>query len=70
MHCLVKWRMLCLGVHRLKDLSTNDLKAFPAENNKRYAILNPGTAFSLAPSDKIFMLTQFDASAYRYETNN
>ncbi|KFM61375.1 Calcium-activated potassium channel slo-1, partial [Stegodyphus mimosarum] len=52
---LKNYGMLCIGLYRYRDTSSS----FEA-STKRYVITNPPTEFPLIPSDKIFVLMQFD----------
>jgi len=54
---LRQYGMLCIGVYRFRDINhTNQAEA----SSKRYVITNPNPLLPLLPSDKIFVLQQFD----------
>lgn len=53
---LRQYGMLCIGVYRFRDISGNLAEA----SSKRYVITNPNCLLPLLPSDKIFVLKQFD----------
>ena len=50
------YNMLCIGVYRYRDAACNSARA----SSKRYVITNPNPLMPLLPSDKIFVLQQFD----------
>ncbi|XP_071036204.1 calcium-activated potassium channel slowpoke-like isoform X1 [Parasteatoda tepidariorum] len=52
---LKNYGMLCIGLYRYRDTSSS----FEA-STKRYVITNPPIDFPLIPSDKVFVLMQFD----------
>ncbi|XP_054706428.1 calcium-activated potassium channel slowpoke-like [Uloborus diversus] len=52
---LRNYGMLCIGLYRYRDTSLD-----PDASTKRYVITNPPAEFSLIPSDKVFVLMQFD----------
>uniref|UniRef100_A0A061QHQ8 BK channel n=1 Tax=Cupiennius salei TaxID=6928 RepID=A0A061QHQ8_CUPSA len=52
---LKNYGMLCIGLYRYRDTSSS----FEA-STKRYVITNPPADFPLIPSDKVFVLMQFD----------
>lgn len=53
---LRQYGMLCIGVYRFRDITGNLAEA----STKRYVITNPNPLLPLLPSDKIFVLQQFD----------
>ncbi|KAG8199714.1 hypothetical protein JTE90_022160 [Oedothorax gibbosus] len=52
---LKNYGMLCIGLYRYRDTSSS----FEA-STKRYVITNPPIDFPLIPTDKVFVLMQFD----------
>ncbi len=57
--------MLCWGVYRFRDSQSSDQKTH-APSNKRYVICNPSADFQLIPTDKIYVLEQFDPNRPRF----
>ncbi|XP_055355099.1 calcium-activated potassium channel slowpoke-like isoform X2 [Paramacrobiotus metropolitanus] len=50
-----QYGMLCIGISRLRDLNDSG-----TPSSKRYVITNPQDDFKMYPSDKVFVLQQFD----------
>lgn len=56
LHALQQHSMVCLGLYRLRDLH----KKSQGRSTKRYVITFPPHDFELSPTDKIFVLIQYN----------
>ena len=56
LYALRTYNMICLGLFRLRDM-----QRLRTKSSKRYVITFPEFNFMLAPTDRVFVLMQFQA---------